>query len=99
MRAEPMVADSIVWAKLAAEGAAITSRKLGGESGVNLLRPACGEKVGMRGPLRSAQNSGNAPSPSLGLLARLSRAARGEMKSSSPRALGTTGKDRLCPIH
>jgi hypothetical protein len=35
-----------------------------------LLLPACGEKVGMRGPLRwaqscGAQNRGEAPSPSL----------------------------------
>jgi len=29
----------------------------------DLLLPACGEKVGMRGPLRLAQNRGNAPSP------------------------------------
>jgi hypothetical protein len=34
-----------------------------------LLLPACGEKVGMRGPFRRAQDRGNAPSPSLAELA------------------------------
>ncbi len=48
-----------------------------------LLLPACGEKVGMRGPNRwaqncSAQNRGNAPSPSL--------------RSTSPRARGEVNR-------
>ena len=48
-----------------------------------LLLPACGEKVGMRGPLRwaescGAQNRGEAPSPSL--------------RSTSPRARGEVKK-------
>src|SRR6478672_1472634 len=40
--------------------------------------PACGERVGVRGPLRGAQNRGEAPSPAA-LRATTSPRARGEV--------------------
>jgi len=47
----------------------------------HLLLPACGEKVGMRGPLRWAQNRGSAPSPAALRASTSPRtAARGEVR-------------------
>ncbi len=54
-------------------------KQLGGKARVIRLLPACGEKVGMRGPLRWAQNRGNAPSPSFASLTRPLPARRGEV--------------------
>ncbi len=44
---------------------------------LELPLPACGERVGLRGPLRRAQNCGNAPSPSIASLTRPLPAQRG----------------------
>jgi putative tryptophan/tyrosine transport system substrate-binding protein len=64
----------------------------------DLLLPACGEKVGMRGPFRWAQNRGKAPSPAaLGATTSPRAAGRGEIRRRSFLAL-LGGAVALAPL-
>ena len=59
----------------------------------DLLLPACGEKVGMRGPFRWAQNRGSAPSPDPHPSLPRKRGREG-WGATSPRAAGRGGVGR-----